>query len=312
MPRNDDDDFDDGSETPTPKPKPAAQQQATTPSKFHPRFVREAEKYGISQEDIDACKDNAELRELVEFERREVETQSRQTGRGGDRPQPTQTATSPPPPPPPEPEWEIEHNEALGDEVKAELKKLGNALLKATRRGDKDRIEALENEIAEHKAELAKERQRNHPLVKRANKVMEKYTHIFATEEERDADPSSVYAANFERLNRYMFGKMKEQGKLTMVPEKDIPFAIAHLFPGAKPVGTDAPPATPGAKGSNGKTRAETWADAGTPPATHRNGAERSGKPGGARAAAQKVREFQRSQGIDAGDDSDDYDDDEI
>lgn len=308
-----DDPLDEGDATPAPAAKAGEQKAAPKQeqtSRFHPRFLKEAEKFGLAQEDIDACKDNAELRSLIEFERESVRAeQARQPGRGGERTQQQQQPASPPPPPPPpppEPEWSFEEAfDHVDPAIAKELKRLGKQLLKATKNGDKDRYDELKEEIAGLKAENEALRAQNSPVVRKINKVLAEYEHLFGTEEERDADPEGRLAMQFRWLDDEM-KRRKEAGRLTASVEKDLRDAIAKLFPGAT-AGKDAQPAP--AK----KTRVEEWSDAGSHPATHRNGADRSGKPGGKKAAVQKVKEFKREQGIGDEDDADDLgDDDEI
>jgi hypothetical protein len=287
---------------------PARQDQPS--SRFHPRFLKEAEKYGLSQEDIEACKDNAELRGLIEFERSSVaEERSRQAGRGGDRSQQARPEPTSPPTPSPEPEWTLspEAEAAAADEIKAELKRLGKALLKATKNGDKDRLEELQEEIKQLKDEREVEKIKNSPFMRKVNKVLAQYENLFGTEDERAENPTGRKAQQFRWLDEAMTER-KAQGKLTGDVEKDLHTTIAQLFPGAKAGGTDAAPTSQ----TSVKTRAQNWGDAGTPPASHRNGADQSGKPGGKKAAAAKVREQQRAAGFAVEDDFDDLEDDDI
>lgn len=306
MPQNDDD-FDDG--TPSPKPKggnDAAQQKPA--SKFLQRYVRDAEKLGIPQDEIDACTTNSELRELVEYETRKAEQSRARLGRSGDRTQQQQQAVSPPPPPPKEPDWTLseEAERDVAAPIKGELKRLGKELVKATKRGDEDRIEAIEKKIDAIAQRLERTEAANSPIVRAINRTLAKYPALFGdTPDDRESNPRSVFARNYKFLDEEMM-RRREAGELTENVERDLHAAIADLFPGAKPAGKEA---TPGSQPAR-RTRADAWADAGTPPASHRNGADTTGKPGGKKAAAAKVREKLREAGYDAGDDYDDSDDD--
>ncbi len=310
MPREDDDGpLEEGTPAAASNaPKPAGQPK----SKFNSILLRDAERVGMSQQEIDECENNSELRSMIVHMRKMAQDQhTRQPGRGGDRDTVPQTTASPPPPPAAEPEWELgQGSDVLGDEIKAELKRLGGHLLKATKKGDKDRVEALEEEIAELKAEREREKFKNSPFMRKVNRVLAKYEALFGTEEEREENPTGRKAQQFRWLDEAMTEK-KKQGKLTGDVERDLQTTIAQLFPGAESGGTDAAPAPRPAKPASTQTRAEAWSDAGTPPASHRNGAERAGKPGGKRAAAAKIREKLREDGYDTGDDSDDLDDED-
>lgn len=296
-------------------PKPSRTQASGTPNptKFNPRYLKDAEKLGIPQEEIDACASNGELRDLLEYEQRKVEAaRPTQPGRGGERSQQQQQPTSPPPPPPPEPDWALseEFENEAAPSIKNEIKRLGKELVKATKRGDEDRIESIEKKIDALAQRLDRAEAANSPTVRKINKVLSQYEHILGTEESREDDPEGDEAWRFRRLDEYM-RKMKEQGRLTNDVAKDLQTAIGRLFPGAKPGGTDAAPdSRNGQPKPAGKTRADDWRDAGTPPTSHRNSADQSNKPGGKRGAAAKVRETLREQGYDTPDDSDDLDDD--
>jgi hypothetical protein len=309
MPQDHDDPLDDGEVTPVSQSaKPAAAEPK--PSRFHPRYLKEAERLGLAEGDIEACANNAELAELIRFERDSVRAeQARQPGRGGDRAQQSQpTPASPPPPPPPaEPDWSFgEAFDHVDPAIANEIKRLGKQLLKATKNGDKDRYDELKEEIAGLKAENEALRAKDSPIVKKINKVLAEYTHLFGTEDDRADDPEGLNAKRFRWLDDEM-SRRKEAGRLTQSVEKDLRDAIAHLFPGSEG-GKEAAQA-PAKKPA--KPRVEEWAEAGSHPATHRNGAQQTNKPGGKKAAAQKVKEWKREQGVDDDLGEDDFDDDD-
>lgn len=302
---NDDGPLDD--ETP-----PVAVPKQPKPSRFHPRFLKAAEELGISDSDVEACNDNAELRGLIDFERQSIQAeQSRNRNRPQDRQQQVQQPVSPPPPPPAEPEWAFGGDMSHVDPaIATELKRLGVALLKSTKKGDKDRIDELREEIAELKKENEAIRAKDSPGRRRIDRTLAKYESLFGTQDDREAEPHGRLAMQFRWLDEYLTGQ-QEQGKLTGSPEKDISAAIAHLFPGAKPAGKEAPPeAQP--KSNNGVSRQELWSDSGTPPTSRRNSVEQTGKPGGKKAAAAKIRAKMREDGYDSPDDSDPDDDEDI
>lgn len=315
MPRDDDDDdtLDEGK--PSPKAKPQ-DPPAAKPSRFHSRYLKDADGLGISQEEIEECKDNAELSALIRHERDRIaaeQTRNRQPARHRE-PVAQPVATSPPPPQP-EPKYTFKKNlDHVDTDLREALQDLANDLVKATKRGDKDRIDEVMEEIKSLKEENAALRAKSHPLVRKANKILDTYPALFGTQDDRE-DPSSREAKLAKMVEEHIFGTMQEEGSYTGKPEKDIPAAVVALFPGVKPGGKESPPASQ--DHANGqpakKSRVDTWADAGDVPPTDRNGAARTGKPGGTKAAVQKVREKRRELGISVGDDDidDDIEDDD-
>lgn len=313
MPRDDDDDDTLDTGKPTPKGQPQPEPQAK-PSRFHSRYLKDAERL-LTPEEIEECSSNAELRDLIEHaEKRVAAEEERSRSRQSRRQEPAQQVVSPPPPPPEPQKYKFKKNlDHVDADLREALQDLADDLVKATKKGDKDRIDDVLEKIEALEAENKALRAKNHPGVRKANKILDSYQ-MFGTQEDRE-DPNSREAKLAKMVEDHIFGTMQEEGSFTGKPEKDIPAAMAVLFPGVKPGGKEAPPASRNGHEENGKpakSRVDTWADSGDVPPTQRNGADRTGKPGGTRAAVQKVKEKRRELGLTGGDDDadDDLDDD--
>lgn len=314
---NDDDDFAAAPTNGTPPASPPPPPAPPPKPRFPAPMIREAERLGLSDADIESCETTAELRDMIQVEQNAARLKSEERlGKTKSR-EPAPPA-SPPPPPPPEEEWKFDTDlEADGYDAKVvnELKKLGKAVLKAKKTGDKDERDEI---IAELQQRIERIESRNHPLVKRGRAAVAKYPNLFGSEFDEDGNPpeDSDERARYGRLMKYLFVPFNDEGSIraTGNPEQDVAAAVKKLFgqdtPGATPAPTPQPaPAAPA------KPRTETWATSGQGEPTNRNGTDRTGKPGGEKEAKKKVRAKLRGMGFPVdpdGDDDGDLDDDEI
>lgn len=309
-------DFDDAETART--AAPAKEKPAEKP-RFLPRLVAAAEKYGISPEDIDACGSNQDLSLLIDHERREQASARRQsTGGGGDTSRTPSgrtapTVTSPPPPPPVEEEIKFAHlderdnyDPALTKELKAIIKRL-NA---AEKRGDDERVEELKRELSEARQEIRGLQAASDPIQIRANNYMAQFPKLFGAPVVNGRG-SSRQDYNVRNIVQYVFEKDANGNEPhnTGNPERDIAAAMKFL-------GLSEPDAAP-KPGANGHKRqvqsaTDAWAESGQAEPTNRNGAARSGVPGGKKEAKKKVAEKMQEMGLEPGDIDDDPDDDEI
>lgn len=296
-------------------------------SRFHPRTIKQAEDYGISPEDIEACETRAELQWLIDQERaRQSERRDGQMGRaatGRDGPQAGSQPAPPAPPekpaPPPEEEWAFETDMSWAEEsLQKELKRLGKLAMKAGKGASKDELAEIKKQLDDANATIQALQTANHPMVKRAHAVVKKYPHLFGTDFGDDGRPpegtdeADVYDSVVNKVN-----KMIASGKASGTPEKDIPAAIAALKLDAKAAGEDEPeqPAKPVVKKVVAppptNNRVAEWNDAGQAAPTGRNGGERTGIPSD-KDAKKAIRNglVKLKAPVDTGDDgSDDMDD---
>jgi hypothetical protein len=262
--------------------------------RFPSRMMKEAEEYGFSPEELDEIETTADLRELLAYERsKQGERKAAQMGRVATGREGSQQGNAPAPPappeekpaPPPEDEWNFENDLSyLEESAQKEMKRLGKAALKASKSASKDELAELKKQLEETQATLQSLQAANHPAVIRAEKlVTTKYSGLFGAG--KDAEPGSWEAYRYKQLIDFINGPFAESGKATRIPEKDIPAAIAILFPGSKADGDEpeptpqpapkkavAPPTKPATN-----SRIEEWNQSGQAAPTGRNGAEKTG-----------------------------------
>ncbi len=284
----------------TPEPEPAPK------SRFPARMVREAEEFGFTQEDLEECATTADLSSLLKYEReKQSDLRASKLGRAGtgrEGSPATEVPTSPAPvvkQPTPEPEeqWVFEEDMTYAEDwLKKEMGRLGKAVLKASKgSASKEELADLKKQLAEANTTISALKSANDPGLKRAMTVVEKYPALFGTEFNEHGFPPEG-TDEFDRfvMMTNKIRRLHQDGKAT-VPEKDIPAAIASLFPGAKADGEEvvAPPVTPPSKQraaqvvvtptakpaeKNGThSRIEEWNNGAQAVPTGRNGADKTG-----------------------------------
>lgn len=289
--------------------------------RFHPRTVAQAEAYGIGPDEIEACESRAELQWLIDQERaRQSESRAKQMGRGREDRDGTHAPEAPSPSAPPaksatpepaEEDWNFENDLSWAEEsLQKELKRIGKMVAKANKSASKDELAEIKKQLDLANQTIQAMQASSHPAVLRAEKlVTTKYAHLFGAG--RDADPGSWEAYRYKQLVDFINGPYAESGKATRIPEKDIPAAVAILFPGSEPKGEeggDAPelPVTPPSKQNappkpvvappkNGHNRIADWEAGGqAAPAGRRNASSQVKEPsdeGAKKAIAAKLRE---------------------
>jgi hypothetical protein len=305
MPGTDADDDFEGTAAPTPATPPAK-------PRFRSVFLRDAEELGIDQADIDECETNADLQDLIRYER---EKQSaRRAGapaREGKKPTPPEEAGTAPSTqrepgtssgkPALDDDWEIEDPDGWIDErVKAEMKKLGKAIKAAQKGSAAERVEKLEKLVEQQQQLLERQAARNHPLVRKGNAAVAQYTDLFGKDFDEDGVPvdrDSVAWFNHSKLMRHLFGSKDDPERYPphvdpkLSPEENVARAVKRLF------GVTAPGSGEGdddeeKPGKNGAVanRIAGWKDSGQATPTNRNGAARTGIPDGSKSDARKAK----------------------
>lgn len=277
----DTDDTFDGDDTPAIPPK-------AEPPKFKSRYLRDAEDMGLSEADINDCENNAELVELIRYEREKQTARRNTTPERPRREEPVseaRTATGKEAPlPEAEEDWAVDDEEGyLNDKVKAELKRLGKELLKAKKGSSTDRIEKLEKMVQAQQEIIENQARRSHPLVKRGNAAVQKYKSLFGTEFDEDGKPPAGTFERFQydKLMLHLFGSKDGEYpahvNMDLDPEVNVERAVKKLFGEAAAAGHVAADDDDEEKPS--KSRAADWRDAGQAPPTNRNGSTRTGIP---------------------------------
>lgn len=307
--KDDQGDFDDPA---TARAAAPAKAKEVEKPRLLPRLVAAAEKYGISPDEIESCGTNQELSLLIDHERREQQAIRRQSMGGGGNPKDRVAPVSPPPPPSPpteeDPKFQFldekeNYDPALTKELKAIIKRL-NA---AEKKGDDDRVEALKKELAEARAEINGIKAANDPIQLRANAYMAQFPEFFGSPVVSGGG-STRQDYNVRNVVQYVFEK-DSSGNMphnTGNPEKDIAAAMKFLG-----LVKQQEPAKPG-KNGKAASAADAWAESGQAEPTNRNGVDRSGVPGGRKAAVKKAAEKMAEMGYEPGDINDDPDDDDI
>ncbi len=348
------DDDEDFVETPKPgktpkapaaKAKPAEQVQepVETPDdspdepvkpRFHPRLMQAAEDWGLSPDDIAGCETAQELKDLIKietdlaYERRQKQMGTSGAGREGPR-----AGTAPDPEVPSSPKEEVaaieDDFEAIFEQLKTakgydaelmdSLKKVGKEVAGLRKNSNPAKLEKIEKELEEARLTIQQLIASNNPVAKRAQAVVAKYTSLFGDDFDQYGNPPE----GTDERERYdmlvtRVRKMHEAKKGTGIPEKDIPAAIAALWPGVKAgaaaaADDDEPPPPPRKvvpPKAKGTTRIDEWNDSGQAPATNRNGADRSGVPSEKDAVGVVAKKL-KERGIDPGTipDAEDLDD---
>lgn len=332
MPQEEDDDFEVVVEglAQGDKKTPAAPKSEPAAKKFPSRLVAEAESFGFTPEEIQEYESAQDLRDAVRHEQLKVARQQEQrVGRaegGGGRSAAAEVATVEPGKPAApaaakaeEEDWKFEDDlEAEGYDPKLlkEIKRLGKLVIKAEKKGDDEKVKALEAKIAGLEGYIQKVETRNNPLVKRANAMFAKFPNLFGDNFDEDGRPpaNSAEAFRYQSTLDYLLKPIDDSGKTryTGNPEKDIAAAVKFLFgvelPGEEPAAPKKAPASPGSPAT--VDRLAVWRGGTQATPTQRNGAERSGVPGGDQGAAKVVNGYLKAKGLptdDAlGDDSDD------
>ena len=281
--------------------------------RFHPRYLTEAHRLGIPPGEIEACANNSELRELVEYERRAVAEEQRSQAAAAQQRQTRADSGGAAPKPhlnqnqdqvDDEEDWKFEDDEVeemLDPKIKKELKRLGKATKLS--KADRELMKTLQEQLEEARAEIAAMKANSDPKVQLAISTFAKYPALFGDGRPADGTPEAIRQ---KMTMDYIFGAMKASGEFTGDPAKDIPKAVAVLFPAHTQAA--APPAA-----KDKSSRVDQWNDSAQLTPTNRNGADRTGKPGGRGAAARKVAEKRRELGLipDDFDDDIDFDDDD-
>ena len=297
-----DDDFEQ--EQPAPAQKTPPKDSPSAKPRFPAPMIREARALGISEADIEDCASSSELRDMIAV------VESAESRRSRKETEAKANKEVEPPPPEPDPEWAFDNDlSSYDDTIVKELKKLGNAIVKAQKKGDESRVEELQKKLDDANERLARIERREHPMVRRAKLAVAKYKAIFGEEFDEDGRPpeGSEASVRFDAMNKYLFTP-DANGNIRADldrPEESIAKAVKALFgfsleePGKKP-------------SANGKI--SDWAQAGQAPPTGRNGKDRSGRPSNELETKKKVAGKLKSLGLPT--DSDlgivDDDDDDI
>ncbi len=312
-----------------PAPLPVAEEiEPEVPKRtFHPRLVQAAEDLGLSEADIQGCESTADLQFLIRLAqqdaRRVRDAQMGRTGAerdgphtpGGTAPAPVSPprGVSPAEPPAEEDVWNFENDLSWTHEsVRKELARMGKAILKASKgESSKKELEEMKKELAETKQLLQALQSNTDPRVTRAQSILGQYPHLFG---QLDNEPEkSPRRKNYNKLIAYITGPMEAAGERTGLPEKDIPAAMAVLFPKETRSEEDTvleelpsqPVRRPQPKPVD---RVEDWNGATQAVPTSRNGNLRDTGRGDDKAAKKAIALELRKQGVQVSDA--DYDDD--
>lgn len=296
-------------------PEVAAKAVAPAQSRFPSRLVKDAEAIGISPDHIEECGSATDLFVLIQNERSKIsESRREQAGRVTPAKEALPATVPAPPVTPAEEEYKFDEDfeRDVDPSIKKEVLKIRKLIAEAKRDGDKSEVAELKKKLDETNATIERMNARNHPLQKRANTHVLKYPALFGTELDDDGIPTEAKSRyRFQKMVDFTFNERDAEGKnrATGNPEKDIDTAVAFLFPGHE-LAAETPAPPPKTKSANG-SRIAQWAESGQAATTARNGADRSGVPGGTKGAVKKVAEVMKKHGVDPGD-TDDDDDNEV